>query len=82
MSGRELCELLDWDSYHFGIRVNATRLTRADARSLPDWMRERDVACPYLLLDARCFYQALDFTPTRVEVWLHLWRDELAHTKT
>jgi dTDP-4-amino-4,6-dideoxy-D-galactose acyltransferase len=55
MSGRELCELLDWDSDHFGIRigrVTAARLTRADARSLPDWMREREVACLYLLLDA------------------------------
>ena len=55
MSGPEPCELLDWDSDHFGFRIGrvaAAQLTAGDARAIPDWMRERDVACLYLLLDA------------------------------
>jgi ribosomal protein S18 acetylase RimI-like enzyme len=61
----------------------ATHLCAAAAR----WFAERgavriDVVTQAKNLAALRFYQAQGFAPTRVEVWFHLWRDELAHAET
>jgi ribosomal protein S18 acetylase RimI-like enzyme len=49
------CELLPWDSEHFGIgvaRVLAQRLDDADLERAITWAAANDVACLYLLADA------------------------------
>lgn len=49
------CELLDWDSEHFGFpiaRVAASTLTAERAEAIDRWCLERGIRCLYLLADA------------------------------
>jgi dTDP-4-amino-4,6-dideoxy-D-galactose acyltransferase len=49
------CELLPWDSEHFGVtiaRANAPRLTAASSAQIDAWCRESSVACLYFSCDA------------------------------
>jgi GNAT superfamily N-acetyltransferase len=49
-----LCELLDWDSEHFGFpiaRVLAGTLTSASAQAIDAWCIERGIRCLYFLAD-------------------------------
>jgi RimJ/RimL family protein N-acetyltransferase len=48
------CELLDWDSSHFGFRVASVlgnSLTEESAGEIDDWCGEQGVRCLYLLAD-------------------------------
>jgi ribosomal protein S18 acetylase RimI-like enzyme len=54
-AGTVSCELLDWDSEHFGFpiaRVREERLTARGAGEVDAWCRERGVRCLYLATDA------------------------------
>jgi len=49
------CELLDWDSRHFGFpiaRVAGYALDAERARAIDEWCGDRGVRCAYLLADA------------------------------
>jgi len=49
------CELLDWDSEHFGFpigRVSAGALTESSAEAVDAWCAERGVRCLYLAADS------------------------------
>jgi GNAT superfamily N-acetyltransferase len=49
------CELLEWDSEHFGFgiaRVVGSELDEATARLADEWCAQRDVRCLYFLADA------------------------------
>jgi len=49
------CELLDWDSRHFGFRVASVldnSLSQESAEEIDDWCAEVGVRCLYLLADA------------------------------
>jgi GNAT superfamily N-acetyltransferase len=46
------CELLEWDTEHFGFpiaRVIGDRLTASSADAIDDWCRERRIRCLYFL---------------------------------
>jgi dTDP-4-amino-4,6-dideoxy-D-galactose acyltransferase len=52
----EPCELLPWDTEHFGVRVARVRTRRLDADGLDRilaWAAAHEVACLYLLADAQ-----------------------------
>jgi GNAT superfamily N-acetyltransferase len=49
------CELLDWDSEHFGFpiaRVTGSSLDDASAAEIDDWCRERGIRCLYFSASA------------------------------
>jgi GNAT superfamily N-acetyltransferase len=49
------CELLEWDSEHFGFpiaRVTGSSLDDASATAIDDWCRERGIRCLYFAADA------------------------------
>src|SRR6266511_5955123 len=49
------CELLDWDSEHFGFpigRVVGSTLTPQLAEAIDDWCSDQGIRCLYLLADA------------------------------
>jgi RimJ/RimL family protein N-acetyltransferase len=49
------CELLDWDSRHFGFpiaRVRGGKLTDERAEAVDEWCREHGIRCLYLCADA------------------------------
>jgi dTDP-4-amino-4,6-dideoxy-D-galactose acyltransferase len=48
------CEVLEWDSEHFGFpiaRITAARLTDAGAEAADEWCREQGIRCLYLCSD-------------------------------
>lgn len=51
----ETCELLHWDTEHFGVRVARVRAHRLDPSSVDEalaWAASRQIACLYLLADS------------------------------
>lgn len=51
----ETCELLHWDTEHFGVRVARVRAHRLDPSSVNAalaWAASREIACLYLLADS------------------------------
>jgi dTDP-4-amino-4,6-dideoxy-D-galactose acyltransferase len=51
----ETCELLHWDTEHFGIRVARVRAQRLDPTSVDEvlaWAASHEIACLYLLADS------------------------------
>jgi GNAT superfamily N-acetyltransferase len=49
------CELLEWDSEHFGFpiaRVNGDRLSAGSAEAIDEWCTDRGIRCLYFLADA------------------------------
>ncbi len=52
MSDRPICEVLDWDSRHFGLkigRVTGSELTSHDLGQIDQWRRSHGIDCLYLL---------------------------------
>ncbi|MHB9003852.1 MAG: GNAT family N-acetyltransferase [Coriobacteriia bacterium] len=53
----DVCELLEWDTSHFGFTIARTTETRPDARLMGDvleWCNLRGVRCAYHLADPGC----------------------------
>jgi dTDP-4-amino-4,6-dideoxy-D-galactose acyltransferase len=51
----EPCELLRWDTEHFGVRIGRVRARRLDGTALDDaleWADAQAIACLYLLVDS------------------------------
>jgi GNAT superfamily N-acetyltransferase len=54
VEARPSCELLEWDSEHFGFpvaRLRGSRLDEASAGQVDEWSRARGVRCIYFLAD-------------------------------
>jgi GNAT superfamily N-acetyltransferase len=55
LDARPSCELLEWDSEHFGFpiaRVSAETLTTESAEAIDEWCIDQGVRCLYFLADA------------------------------
>jgi GNAT superfamily N-acetyltransferase len=58
---RPTCELLEWDSEHFGFpiaRVVGSTLTSASAEAIDDWCLDQGIRCLYFMADAGDAYSA------------------------
>jgi GNAT superfamily N-acetyltransferase len=85
VEARPSCELLDWDSEHFGFpiaRLRGSRLDEASAAEVDEWSRARAVRCLYFLADPEHaettdVARAHGFAPVDVRLTLRHDRDPL-----